>query len=194
MGDFIKTRCEWANGSDLYQHYHDEEWGVPLHDDNELFGFLLLEGAQAGLSWQTILHKRDNYRKAFADFDPRQVATFTQQHINELMSNTGIVRNHLKIQSVINNAKKFLDIQREFGSFDTYQWHFVGGKPLQNHWNTLHDIPVDSPEALTFSKDLIKRGFKFVGPKIVYSHMQATGMVNDHITSCFRYNEVQRLR
>jgi DNA-3-methyladenine glycosylase I len=165
---------------------------VPLHDDRELFGFLMLEGAQAGLSWQTILNKRDNYRKAFADFDPKKVASFTKKHIETLLNDPGIIRNRLKVYSAVNNAQKFLDIQEEFGSFNTYQWQFVGGKPIQNNWKTLKEVPVDSAQAIAFSQDLIKRGFKFVGPKIIYAHMQATGMVNDHITSCFRHNELKQ--
>jgi DNA-3-methyladenine glycosylase I len=190
----MKTRCPWANGSSsLYKHYHDEEWGVPLHEDNELFGYLLLEGAQAGLSWQTILNKRDNYRKAFAGFYPNKVAKFTQQHLNNLLLDPGIIRNRLKVYAAATNAQKFLNIQQEFGSFDVYQWQFVGGKAIQNKWKTLHELPVDTPEALSFSKDLVRRGFKFVGPKIIYAHMQATGMVNDHIVDCFRYAEVQRI-
>src|ERR1700722_11730897 len=190
----MKTRCSWADGSDLYKIYHDTEWGVPLHDDNELFGYLLLEGAQAGLSWQTILNKRANYRKAFADFDPHKVAKFTDKQLNNLLLDPGIIRNHLKVYSAVTNAQKFLNIQQEFGSFDAYQWQFVGGQTIQNNWKTLHDVPVDSPEAVAFSKDLVKRGFKFVGPKIMYAHMQATGMVNDHVTDCFRYSEVGKLK
>jgi DNA-3-methyladenine glycosylase I len=188
----MKTRCPWANGDSLYERYHDEEWGVPLHDDNELFGYLLLEGAQAGLSWRTILNKRDNYRKAFAGFDPNKVAKFTDNQLDNLLLYPGIIRNRLKVYSAVTNAKKFLDIQQEFGSFDAYQWQFVGGKAIQNNWKTLHEVPVDTPEAVAFSKDLVKRGFKFVGPKIMYAHMQATGMVNDHIVDCFRYAGVQQ--
>ena len=187
----MKTRCTWANNNGLlYERYHDTEWGVPLHDDQELFGFLILEGAQAGLSWQTILNKRDNYRKAFADFDPAKVAKFTQKDFEVLLANPGIVRNRLKIQSAITNAQRFLEVQKEFVSFDAYQWQFVGGKPLQNSRKTIDDIPAQSPEAVAFSQDLIKRGFKFVGPTIIYAHMQATGMVNDHTVDCFRYNQV----
>jgi DNA-3-methyladenine glycosylase I len=189
----MKTRCQWANGNSLYEQYHDKEWGVPLHDDNELFGYLILEGAQAGLSWQTILNKRKNYRKAFAEFDPYKVAKFSTKQIEALLDNPGIVRNRLKVSSAVINAQKFLEIQKEFGSFDNYQWQFVGGNPIQNRWKTLHETPVDSPVAIAFSKDLVRRGFKFVGPKIIYAHMQATGMVNDHIVDCFRYQEVQQL-
>lgn len=187
----MKTRCPWANHNGLlYERYHDTEWGVPQHDDRELFGYLILEGAQAGLSWQTILNKRDNYRTAFAGFDPNQVAKFTQENVEVLLANAGIVRNRLKLQSAVTNAQKFLEVQKEFGSFDAYQWQFVGGKPIQNNRKTLGEIPVDSPEAIAFSKDLVRRGFKFVGPKIIYAHMQATGMVNDHIVDCFRYSQV----
>jgi DNA-3-methyladenine glycosylase I len=189
----MRTRCPWANGSTLYENYHDQEWGVPLHDDTELYGFLMLEGAQAGLSWQTILKKRDNYRLAFADFDPATVAAFTQEQVEALLTNPGIVRNRQKVRSAVSNAQKFLRIQQEFGSFDQYQWGFVEGRPIQNRWNTLAEVPVDSPQAIAFSKDLVKRGLTFVGPKIIYAHMQATGMVNDHIVSCFRYREVQQL-
>jgi DNA-3-methyladenine glycosylase I len=157
-----------------------------------LFGYLLLEGAQAGLSWQTILNKRDNYRKAFAGFDPQKVARFTDKHIATLLKDPGIIRNRLKVSSAVTNAQKFLEIQKEFGSFDAYQWQFVGDKTIQNNWKTLHEVPADSAEAIAFSKDLVKRGFKFVGPKIIYAHMQATGMVNDHIIGCFRHSAVQK--
>jgi len=189
----MPIRCSWAGLDDPMISYHDTEWGVPQHDDNELFGFLILEGAQAGLSWLTILKRRDNYRKAFADFDPQKVARFSEQHIAKLLQDTGVIRNRLKIHSVINNAQKFLKVQQEFGSFDTYQWQFVGGKAIQNNWKTLRDLPISTPEAIAFSKDLIKRGFKFVGPTIVYSHMQATGMVNDHEVDCFRHDEIKQL-
>ncbi len=165
---------------------------MPLHEDNELFGFLILEGAQAGLSWQTILKKRENYRKAFADFDPQKVARFSEKYIEKLLQDPGIIRNRLKVHAAVTNARKFLEIQHEFGSFSDYQWRFVGGKAIQNKWKTLHEVPIDTPEAIAFSKDLVKRGFKFVGPTIVYSHMQATGMVNDHTVDCFRHDEVQQ--
>ncbi|HEX4774153.1 MAG TPA: DNA-3-methyladenine glycosylase I [Candidatus Saccharimonadales bacterium] len=188
----MPIRCSWAGLDELLISYHDKEWGVPLHADNELFEFLILEGAQAGLSWQTILKKRDNYRKAFAGFDPQKVARFSEKHIEKLLQDPGIVRNRLKIHAAVANARRFLDIQQEFGSFNAYQWRFVGGKSIQNNWKTLHEVPVDTPEALAFSKDLVKRGFKFVGPTIIYSHMQATGMVNDHTVDCFRYVEVQK--
>jgi DNA-3-methyladenine glycosylase I len=188
----MPIRCSWVGSDKLYIAYHDNEWGVPLHDDKELFGYLILEGAQAGLSWQTILKKRDNYRKAFADFDPKKVARFTDKHIDTLLQDPGIIRNRLKVSSAVTNAQRFLEIQKEFGSFDAYQWQFVGGKAIQNNWKTLHEVPVDSPEAITLSKDLVKRGFKFVGPKIIYAHLQAVGMVNDHIVDCFRHDEVKQ--
>lgn len=190
----MKTRCAWVNDNELMEHYHDEEWGVPIHDDHELFSFLILEGAQAGLSWQTILNRREGYRKAFASFDPKKVAVFTQKHIDALLNNEGIIRNRLKINAAIVNAQKFLEVQQEFGSFNAYQWQFVDGKPLQNHRETIKDVPAVTPEAIAFSKDLKKRGFKFVGPTIIYAHMQATGMVNDHTVDCFRYREVQKLK
>lgn len=189
----MKTRCAWANGNSLMEQYHDTEWGVPMHDDHELFSFLILEGAQAGLSWQTILTRRENYREAFANFDPQKVAQFTDQETDTLLNNQGIIRNRLKVHAAIVNAQKLLEVQQEFGSFDTYQWQFVGGHPIQNHWDTVKDVPALSPESVAFSKDLIKRGFKFVGPTIIYAHMQATGMVNDHTIDCFRYHEVEKL-
>jgi DNA-3-methyladenine glycosylase I len=170
--------------------YHDEEWGVPLHDDQLLFEFLTLEGAQAGLSWITILRKRDNYRAAFAGFDPVQVAQFNEAKKAELLQNPGIVRNGLKIDSIISNAQAFLKVREEFGSFDAYIWRFVGGEPIQNQRRTLSDIPAQTPEAEAMSKDLKKRGFRFVGPTICYAFMQATGMVLDHVVDCFRYGEL----
>ena len=187
-------RCAWVlQGNELYERYHDQEWGVPVHDDRTLFEFLLLEGAQAGLSWLTILKKRDNYRTAFANFEPARVAAFKGKETARLLKNAGIVRNRLNIKAAITNAQKFLMIQKEFGSFDEYQWRFVGGKPLQNARREIGDIPAVSPEAEAFSKDLRQRGFRFVGPTIIYAHMQAVGMVNDHTTDCFRYEEVKRL-
>ncbi|MGH7234697.1 MAG: DNA-3-methyladenine glycosylase I [Candidatus Saccharimonadales bacterium] len=189
----MKARCQWANASELYALYHDNDWGVPLHKDNELFGYLILEGAQAGLSWQTILNRRENYRQAFANFDPIKVAAFSAKQIEALQNNPGIIRNKLKIRSAVTNAQKFLEIQKEFGSYNNYQWQFVNNKPIQNHWKELSEIPAVSPEATAYSKDLIKRGFKFVGPLIIYAHMQATGMVNDHLLSCFRHKEVAKL-
>ena len=178
-------RCGWGTSDPLYQAYHDREWGRPVHDDKRLFEFLILEGAQAGLSWSTILHKRENYRKAFAGFDPAKVARFGAAKISTLMRDRGIVRNRLKIKSAVNNAKAFLLVAREFGSFDKYVWQFVGGKPILHRYRSLHDIPASTREAENLSKDLRKRGFSFVGPGIVYSFMQACGLVNDHITGCF---------
>jgi len=182
------TRCKWAEGVNLdYIEYHDKEWGVPVFDDQVQFEFLILEGAQAGLSWSTILNKREGYRRAFADFDPVKVARFTQKRIEKLLLDPSIVRNRLKVNSAVTNAKAFLAVQDEFGSFSDYIWGFVGGKPLQNKFKKDGDIPATSPESDALSKDLKKRGFKFVGSTIIYAHMQATGMVNDHVVSCFRY-------
>ena len=186
-----KTRCTWAQ-TPLSIAYHDAEWGVPVHDDVVLFEFVTLEGAQAGLSWETILRKREAYRDAFAAFDPARVARFSPVRIERLMSNPGIVRNRLKIASTVGNAKAVLRVQREFGSFDTYLWRFVGGKPLVNRRETTRDIPVRTPESDALSRDLIKRGFKFVGSTICYAFMQAVGMVNDHTLDCFRYGAVRR--
>ena len=183
-------RCAWAEGVNLaYIEYHDKEWGVPVYDDQVQFEFLVLEGAQAGLSWSTILGKRDGYRKAFADFDPEKVARFTKNRIEKLLTNPGIVRNRLKVQSAVSNAKAFLDVQQEYGSFSDYIWQFVDGEPIQNRHRKDSDIPATSPESDALSKDLKKRGFKFVGSTIVYAHMQATGLVNDHVIGCFRYKE-----
>jgi DNA-3-methyladenine glycosylase I len=182
-------RCPWA-GDEVMIAYHDQEWGVPLHDDRALFEFLVLEGAQAGLSWSTILKKRPAYRTAFDGFDPRKVARYDDQKIEALLANPGIVRNRLKIKSAVRNAVAFLEVQREFGSFDEYIWQFVGGRPLRNRWRLLGDIPARTPQSDAMSKDLLKRGFTFVGSTICYAHMQATGMVNDHLVSCFRYKEV----
>lgn len=186
-----KKRCQWAAIDDpLYQSYHDDEWGVPLFDDKKIFEFLTLEAMQAGLSWRTILNKRANFRKAFAHFDPAKVARFNEKDYQRLMNDAGIIRNRLKIRATMNNASRFLEIQREFGSFAEYIWAFVGGKPLKNSWKTLKQIPAKTELAETISKDLKRRGFKFMGPTVVYSHMQATGMVNDHTVDCFRYTEV----
>jgi len=183
-----KKRCEWAEkGPEIYKDYHDREWGVPVHDDRLHFEFLILEGAQAGLSWLTILKRRDAYRKAFDQFDPKKVAKYDQKKVEELLQNEGIIRNRLKIESTVTNAKAFLEVQKEFGSFDSYIWSFVDHKPIQNHRKSIRDIPAKSPEAEKLSKDLIKRGFRFVGPTIMYAHMQAIGMVNDHTADCFRY-------
>ncbi len=186
-----RNRCAWV-GSDLSREYHDSEWGVPLHDDRMLFEFLVLEGAQAGLSWSTILNKRDNYRRAFDGFDPALVAGYDARKVAALLRDAGIVRNRQKIQAAIGNAKAFLRVQEEFGSFDAYQWRFVGGAPRVNHRKTMRAIPPRTKESDAFSKDLIARGFRFVGSTIVYSHMQATGMVNDHVVTCYRWEEVQR--
>ena len=184
-------RCAWAGSDPLYITYHDEEWGVPLHDDQRLFEMLILEGAQAGLSWITILRKRAAYRKAFDGFDPRKVARYRQSRIERLLSNDGIVRNRLKIEGTVRNAAAFLEVQREFGTFDAYIWRFVGGGPLQNARRSMKDVPATTPESDAMSKDLKKRGFTFVGSTICYAFMQATGMVNDHVVDCFRFREVQ---
>jgi len=182
------VRCKWAEGVSLdYIEYHDKEWGVPVFDDRVQFEFLLLEGAQAGLSWSTILNKREGYRKAFADFDPQKVARFTDKRVAKLLQDPGIVRNRLKVQSAVTNARAFLAVQEEFGSFSDYIWGFVGGKPIQNRFRKDGDIPATSPESDALSKDIKKRGFKFVGSTIIYAHMQATGLVNDHVVGCFRY-------
>lgn len=184
-------RCLWApSDNELYQHYHDHEWGVPVYDDYTHFEFLTLEGAQAGLSWITILRRREGYRKAFANFDPAKVARFDDTKIAQLLQNENIIRNKLKIYSVIKNAQLYLDIQKECGSFTNYIWEFVGGKPIQNQWASHKDVPAETKESQALSKDLKKRGFKFVGSTIMYAHMQATGLVNDHTTDCFRYREL----
>ena len=185
-----KKRCVWAEGgNELYLQYHDREWGVPVHDDRKQFEFLILEGAQAGLSWSTVLNKREGYRKAFTNFDPVKVARFSEKKIETLIQNPSIIRNRLKITAAVKNARAFLAIQKEFGSFDDYIWAFVGGKPLQNCWKAMVDIPPTSPESDALSKDLKQRGLKFVGSTIMYAHMQAAGLVNDHLISCFRYRE-----
>ena len=186
----MKVRCAWARGDPLYIDYHDTEWGVPQHDDRKLLEFLVLEGAQAGLSWLTILRKRENYREAFNNFDAGKVAAYDTKKLAELLSDKGIVRNRLKIEAAIQNARAFLALQKEFGSFDAYIWQFVGGKPRKNVWKTTGEIPPKTAESNAMSKDLIKRGFKFVGATICYAFMQATGMVNDHTVDCFRYHEV----
>jgi DNA-3-methyladenine glycosylase I len=184
-------RCEWANKDELARTYHDTEWGVAIHDDRSLFEFLSLEGAQAGLSWSTILKKRNGYRKAFDNFDARKISRYTQDDISRLLADPGIVRNRLKIGSAITNARAFLEIQEEYGSFDRYIWQFVQGSPTQNSWEKMTDIPSNSPESDAMSKDLRKRGFKFVGTTICYAFMQAVGMVNDHVVSCFRHEELK---
>jgi DNA-3-methyladenine glycosylase I len=188
-----KKRCAWVGSDPLFIAYHDEEWGVPVHDDRLLFEFLVLEGAQAGLSWSTILRKRDAYRRAFDGFDPRKVARYDKRKVAALLGNAGIVRNRAKIESAINNAKAFLDIQAEFGSFDAYQWAFVDGRPKQNRWRAVADIPPRTTQSDAMSKDLKSRGFTFVGSTIIYAHMQAIGMVNDHVADCFRHREVGKL-
>lgn len=184
-----KVRCEWVGDDPEYVAYHDEEWGVAVHDDKTLFEFLILEGAQAGLSWITILKRRSGYRRVFKDFDPEMAAKMTEVEIANALQDSGIIRNKLKVRSVARNAKVFLQIQQEFGSFSDYVWQFVGGKPMQNSWKTIDDVPVTTPESDALSKDLKKRGMSFVGSTIMYAYMQAVGMVNDHTTDCFRYNE-----
>lgn len=187
-------RCEWATGEDpLIRTYHDEEWGVPVHDDRKHYEFLVLEGAQAGLSWSTILKKRPGYARAFREFNPERVARFSPARLRTLAMDPAIIRNQRKIASAVQNARAFLAIQREFGSFDSYAWRFVGGRPRVNRWRAVQEIPATSVESDAFSADLRRRGFSFVGSTIVYAHMQAVGMVNDHLTSCFRYREVGRM-
>lgn len=181
-------RCEWANGSDLEKAYHDNEWGRPVHDDRVLFEFLILEGAQAGLSWSTILKKREGYREAFDQFDAEKIALYDDSKISELLANPGIVRNKLKVNAAVTNAKLFLDIQKEFGSFDAYIWQFVGGQPILNCWQSLSEVPTSTPESDAMSKDMKKRGLKFIGTTICYAFMQAVGMVNDHTTDCHCYD------
>jgi DNA-3-methyladenine glycosylase I len=183
----MKTRCDWVGNDPLYIAYHDTEWGVPVHDDRTIFEFLILEGMQAGLSWLTILLKRENFRKAFDHFDPRKVAQYNKKKIEQLMANEGIIRNRKKIEAAVTNALAFLNIQKEFGTFDAYIWQFVDGKPLINRWNSIKQIPPRTPVSDALSKDLIQRGFKFAGSTICYAHMQATGMVNDHLITCFRW-------
>jgi DNA-3-methyladenine glycosylase I len=186
------TRCGWST-YDLMNQYHDREWGVPVHDDRLLFEFLILEGAQAGLSWKCILDKREGYRKAFHGFDPRKVARYNARDSQRLLNDAGIVRNKLKIAGAIENAKQFLKVQEEFGSFDRYIWGFVKGTPIQNKWTSLKQVPATTPLSDKISKDLKTRGFKFIGSTVCYAHMQATGMVNDHLVSCFRHTQVAKL-
>ena len=183
-------RCDWPK-NELAIAYHDKEWGVPLHDDKGLFEFLILEGAQAGLSWDTILRKRENYRKGFDGFDVKKVARYTEKRVEKLLQNEGIIRNRLKVSAAVSNARAFLSVQKEFGSFDNYIWSFIDGKPIVNTWKTTSQVPATSAVSDTISKDMKKRAFKFVGSTIIYAHMQATGMVNDHLTSCFRYKQCQ---
>ena len=185
------TRC-FGGDSPLYQRYHDEEWGVPVHDDRTLFELLILEGAQAGLSWSTILHKREHYRRLFEGFDPQRVARFTPKRVEKLLADSGIVRNRLKVESAVKNARAFLALQEERGTFDAYLWEFVTGEPIQGQWRTLRDVPATTPESNALSKDLRRRGFSFVGSTIMYAFMQAVGMVNDHIQGCFRREEIGR--
>ncbi len=187
----MKQRCNWVGEDPLSIAYHDSEWGVPVYDDGRLFEFLILEGMQAGLSWMTILRKRENFRKALAGFDAARIARFSDKRIEKLMLDAGIIRNRLKLNACITNARCFLDVQREFGSFSDYIWQFTGGVPVTNKWSDTSQIPAETEEARCFSKDLKKRGFKFVGPTIVYAYMQAVGMVNDHLTGCFRYDQVK---
>jgi DNA-3-methyladenine glycosylase I len=188
-------RCAWAaGGNDLYIEYHDREWGVPVHDDRTHFEFLILEGAQAGLSWATILNKRAAYREAFEGFDPVKVARFSEKRVAKLLENPGIVRNRLKVQAAVRNARAFFEVQKEFGSFDDYVWPFVGGKPIVHRRKSMKDVPASSRESDALSLDLKKRGFKFVGTTILYAHMQAVGMVNDHEVSCFRYTPCARMK
>ena len=189
--DMNKKRCSWANSSDLEVNYHDQEWGVPVHDDVIHFEFLTLEGAQAGLSWNTILQKRENYRKAFRQFDPVKVSKFKDKQIQTLLNNPGIVRNRLKVHSTVSNARSFLEVQAKHGSFDQFIWGYVDGKPIVNKWKTMKQVPATTRLSESISKDLKKLGFRFVGPTIVYSYLQATGLINDHLTCCFRFKEVQ---
>lgn len=191
--DATRTRCAWPGSDPLYIAYHDREWGVPVHDDRLLFEFLTLEGAQAGLSWITILRKRHAYKDAFAGFDPEAVARFDRAKVARLLANPGIVRNRLKVESAITNARAFLKVREEFGSFDAYQWRFVDGRPIRNAWRSIQDIPASTPVSDAMSRDLKKRGFRFVGSTICYAHMQAVGMVNDHTVDCFRWREIERL-
>lgn len=185
-------RCSWVTNDPVYIKYHDKEWGVPVHDDKKLFEFIILEGAQAGLSWLTILKRRPGYKKAFADFNVEKVARFTPEKVETLLSDPGIIRNRLKINSAVTNARAFIKIQEEFGSFDNYSWRFVDGEPKINRFKTQDQVPVTTKQSDAFSKDLVQRGFKFTGSIIIYAHMQAVGMVNDHLVSCFRHKEVMK--
>ncbi len=189
-----RVRCPWGDSNPLYVSYHDHEWGVPTHDDQALFEMLILEGAQAGLSWITVLKKRENYRRAFSSFDPRRIARYDTRRVERLLANDGIIRNRLKIESTIKNARAFLSVQKEFGTFDRYIWGFVDGRPIRNGWARLKDIPAHTSQSDAMSKDLKRRDFSFVGSTICYAFMQATGMVNDHLVGCFRYRAVNRLR
>ena len=193
MRGVTQTRtCEWAGSDPLMGRYHDEEWGVPVHDDRKHFEFLILEGAQAGLSWRTILHRREGYRRAYAGFDPTRVAAYGRREVRRLLGDPGIIRNRLKVEASVRNARAFLDVQHAFGSFDAYAWQFVGGRPKRNAWRSLKQLPATSPESDALSRDLKQRGFSFVGSTIVYAHMQAAGLVNDHLVHCFRYRQLRR--
>jgi len=185
--------CGWPGEDTLMIAYHDEEWGVPLHDDRAIYEFLVLEGMQAGLSWRTVLHKRENFRKAFAGFDPEKVARFNRRSIERLLNDAGIIRNRQKVEAAVNNARRFLEVQEEFGSFDAFIWRFVGGKPIRNRRRSLADLPATSSESDAMSRELKARGFKFIGSTVCYAHMQATGMVNDHLVTCFRHAELAGL-
>jgi DNA-3-methyladenine glycosylase I len=194
MRDAPPKRCAWVNlENQLMREYHDQEWGVPTHDDRRHFEFLVLEAAQAGLSWSIVLKKREGYRRAFSDFDPEKVARYSEARIDKLTANPGIVRNRLKIAAAVKNARAFLAVQEEFGSFDAYAWRFVDGRPRQNRWRAMREIPPTTAESDAFSRDLKRRGFSFVGSTVIYAHMQAVGMVNDHMIDCFRYRAVSRL-
>jgi len=186
----MKNRCFWVQDDPLCREYHDREWGVPVHDDRRLFEFLVLEGMQAGLSWQTILKKRENFRRAFDFFDPVKVSRYGADRVQTLLSNPGIIRNRLKIKAAVGNAQAFLGVRKEFGSFDAYVWTFVGGRPRMNSWKSLKDIPAQTPQSQALSRDLVRRGFRFVGPTICYAFMQAVGLVNDHTVDCFRFGEL----
>jgi len=188
----MKKSCSWPTDDALMIKYHDKEWGVPVHNDKKLFEFLLLEGMQAGLSWRTVLYKRENFRKAFDNFDFNKIAKYNKRKINSLLKDKGIIRNKLKVESAVTNAKVFLEERKKFGTFNRYIWSFVNGKPIQNKFKSLKEIPASTELSDLISKDLKKRGFKFVGTTIIYAHMQATGMVNDHVVGCFRYKEVQK--
>jgi DNA-3-methyladenine glycosylase I len=192
MHDVTKKRCAWVGENPLMLEYHDREWGVPAHDDRKHFEFLVLEAAQAGLSWTIVLKKRDGYRRAFDGFDPEKVARFTERRIEKLMLDSGIIRNRMKIEAAVRNAGAFLKIREEFGTFDSYCWCFVDGRPKLNQWKTVRQIPATSPESDAFSKDLKHRGFSFVGSTVIYAHMQAVGMINDHLVDCFRYREIRQ--
>ena len=190
----MKKVCSWPNGEPLMVKYHDREWGKPVRNDRKIFEFLVLESAQAGLSWLTILRKREGYRRAFAGFEPSSVARFNARDVSRLIENPDIIRNRLKIEATINNAKRFLEVQKEFGTFSKYMWSFVKGRPIDGKRKNLKDLPAITKESETFAKDLKKRGFKFLGPTIVYAHMQAVGMVNDHVLSCFRHKELKTVK